>query len=198
MKTKLLALLMGIAVVSISQPSHAEIKNVANLPRIEAKAYDVFELPWNRPALMVDDFLGHGRLVAADISADTNFLGIYKKRLISIWSTTWVSFVYCAKDNTNQSCVNLNGREAYVKVDGKVFMLEIDRVGQKSPYKITPELREAISKTTKPLIVRVGTISDREIGIGTVSSLHKISAYIEANSCAEKNALCTMQSANNK
>lgn len=193
---KLLAVLTGIAIIAIAQPSQAEIKNVSDLPTIDSKAHDVFELPWNRPALIVDNFLGYGRLVAADISADANFLGIYKKGLISTWSTTWVSFSYCVKDYPDQRCISMNGNQAYVKVDGRVFMLEIDRLGQKAPYKITPELRNAIAKTTQPIVVRVGTISDREIGLGTVKSLHEIFAYIDAHPCAEQNALSTEQSAN--
>jgi hypothetical protein len=197
MMNKLLALLIGITIVTITQPSQAQINSISNLPKISVKT-KVFDMPWSRPMIIIDDFLGQGKLVVADASIDANFLGIAKKGLISVWSIKGISFAYCLKDYPNENCVNLNGREAFVKVDGKVFMLEIDRVGQKNPYRITPELREAILKTSQPVWVRVGTISDREIGRQTITSLQEIAGYVQSNPCAEENALCSSQSVERK
>lgn len=192
MKNKLFALLAGVALSTVAAPSQAEIKNISNLPKVDTRT-KAFDMPLSQPMIIVDNFLGEGKLIVADASIDANFLGIAKKGLISIWSVKGVSFAYCFKDYPSENCTNLNGREAFVKVDGKVFMLEIDKVGQEKPYRISPELREAILKTSQPVWVRVGTISDKEIDYRTIKTLQEIGDYVRSNPCAEENALCSAQ-----
>lgn len=191
MKNKLVAVAIFsfLGIISSARPADAEeIKQISDLPKVDLKTTKAFDYPTNRPIVAVDNFLGRGKLAVVDVSLDADFLGLHKKGLFSFWSVDKVGFLYCVKDYPEEDCVSLSRQEAYVKVDGKVFALEIEQ----GSYKISPELREAIQQTTQTIWVRVGSVRDREIGRNTLNSLQEVYAYVRANSCADQNALCMM------
>jgi hypothetical protein len=183
-------LLGSLLAAAIAAPVHAEIKNIKDLPHV-SKGVENFDIPFSRPIILVDSFTEQGKLVVADASTDVNFFGINRAALISVWTVDRVVFFYCTKTTERQNCVDLNGVNTYVKVDGKIYKLESNSM----PI----ELQSALDNAKKVWIridLKQKTI-DREIGRGTIQSLQEIRAYIRSNPCVINNALClTSQSSN--
>jgi hypothetical protein len=177
-------LLSGLFALLISTPALAEIKNIKDLPQI-GKGVATFDIPFSRPIVLFDSFTEQGKLAVADLSTDVNFLGINRAGLISIWTADKAIFFYCTQTTERKNCVDLNGFNTYVKVDGEIYKLQSNF--------IPVELQSALANTKGKALVRIDLkekIIDREIGRGTIESFQDIRTYIKFNPCVINNALC--------
>jgi hypothetical protein len=157
----------------------AEIKNIKDLPRVDIYKTKAYDYPMSHPILVFDEFTTGQELMVADIQDNTNFLGLSRDGIFSLWSANTISFIHCTRTLRGDICSPLNGRAAYVKVEGHVFEL---KTLQKQTYSMPASLQISLQNTSSKVYIRIeldDEVIDKEIGKGTIQAYQDIKAYLQ-------------------